>query len=602
MKDEGRLPTGSFKARGLAMAVTMAKQFGIKSVALPTNGNAGAALAAYAARGGDGDGRHLSRRNARDQRARNRRLRRERLCRRRPDRRMRALVGEGAAEGRWFDCSTLKEPYRLEGKKVMGFELVEQLGWKVPDAIFYPTGGGTGLIGMWKAFDELEAVGLIGPERPRMYAIQAAGCAPMVRAFERGDEFAERWEDAATVATGIRVPKAVGDFLILRAVRESGGAAIAVEEQDIVAAVEDVARDDGFLLCPEGGAVLAGWRRRSIAGSSRATRRCCCSIARTGTNIRWRMRRGGWHWRPRTPRCSRRGNPANRGWPRGGSPRRGKPRQPKLAGSHVPSLEHDNRTIPRDSGSSRMTRKSTRTKSAVDKAKKQSLRIASYNINGINSRLAVLLRWLDEFEPDIVGLQELKCTDEAFPAKAIEALGYHAIWHGQKSWNGVAILSRVGEPVETGRGLPGDPDDQQSRYIEAAVCGILIGNLYLPNGNPWPGPKFDYKLAWMDRLSRHAQHLLDSGLPAMLIGDFNVIPTDQDVYKPERWAKDALFSPRGAGRNSRSSLRRAGPTRSARCIRTSGSTRSGTIGGTRSSATQASASTICCSARRSQNS
>ena len=139
-----------------------------------------------------------------------------------------ALVGKGAAEGLWFDCSTLKEPYRLEGKKVMGFELAEQLGWELPDAIFYPTGGGTGLIGMWKAFDELEAVGLIGSKRPRMYAVQAEGCAPIVRAFEKGDEFAERWEHAATVATGIRVPKAVGDFLILRAVRESEGAAIAV--------------------------------------------------------------------------------------------------------------------------------------------------------------------------------------------------------------------------------------------------------------------------------------------------------------------------------------------------------------------------------------
>jgi threonine synthase len=171
------------------------------------------------------------------------------------------LVREGAAEGRWFDCSTLKEPYRIEGKKTMGLELVEQLGWKVPDAIFYPTGGGTGLIGMWKAFDEMEKVGLIGPERPRMYAVQAAGCSPMVRAFENGDEFAERWENAATVATGIRVPAAVGDFLILRAVRESGGAAIAVEEEPILQAVEDAARDDGMLLCPEGGAVLAGWRQ-----------------------------------------------------------------------------------------------------------------------------------------------------------------------------------------------------------------------------------------------------------------------------------------------------------------------------------------------------
>lgn len=179
----------------------------------------------------------------------------------------------------------------------------------------------------------------------------------------------------------------------------------------------------------------------------------------------------------------------------------------------------------------------------MDKSKKRTLRVATYNINGINSRLHVLLRWLEEFQPDVVGLQELKCTDEAFPAKDIEALGYSSIWHGQKSWNGVAILSRVGEPVETGRGLPGDPEDAQSRYIEAAVCGILIGNLYLPNGNPWPGPKFDYKLGWMDRLHAHAQHLLDSGLPAMLMGDFNVIPTEEDVYKPERWAKDALFSP-----------------------------------------------------------
>jgi exodeoxyribonuclease-3 len=174
---------------------------------------------------------------------------------------------------------------------------------------------------------------------------------------------------------------------------------------------------------------------------------------------------------------------------------------------------------------------------------KRKLRIASYNINGITSRLEILLRWLGEFQPDIVALQELKRLDERFPQKELESAGYASIWHGQKSWNGVAILSRVGEPVETRRGLPGDPEDRHSRYIEAAVCGLLIGNLYLPNGNPWPGPKFDYKLAWMDRLHRHAAELLASGTPAMLIGDFNVIPTEQDVYKPERWAKDALFSP-----------------------------------------------------------
>jgi threonine synthase len=242
------------------MAISMARHFGIERVALPTNGNAGAALAAYAARAGmdavvvcPAETPEI---NVRETAAYGAQVwvadGQIDECGR--------LVREGAAEGRWFDCSTLKEPYRLEGKKVMGFELVEQLGWKVPDAIFYPTGGGTGLIGMWRAFDELEAVGLVGPERPRMYAVQAVGCAPIVRAFERGDEFAERWEDAATVATGIRVPSAVGDFLILRAVRESGGAAIAVEEQDILQAVDDAARDDGMLLCPEGGAVLASWR------------------------------------------------------------------------------------------------------------------------------------------------------------------------------------------------------------------------------------------------------------------------------------------------------------------------------------------------------
>jgi len=174
---------------------------------------------------------------------------------------------------------------------------------------------------------------------------------------------------------------------------------------------------------------------------------------------------------------------------------------------------------------------------------KRRLRIASYNINGVNSRLHVLTRWLEEFGPDVVGLQELKCTDEAFPREAIEALGYEAIWHGQKSWNGVALLSRVGAPVETRRALPNDPNLEQSRYIEAAVCGILIGNMYAPNGNPWPGPKFDYKLAWLDQLKVHAQELLDSKVPALLIGDYNVIPTDEDVYKPERWAKDALFAP-----------------------------------------------------------
>jgi exodeoxyribonuclease-3 len=175
--------------------------------------------------------------------------------------------------------------------------------------------------------------------------------------------------------------------------------------------------------------------------------------------------------------------------------------------------------------------------------RQRALRIASYNINGINSRLNILTRWLEEFAPDIVGLQELKCTDDVFPAEAIGALGYSAIWHGQRSWNGVAILSRVGEPVETRRALPGDPNFEQSRYLEAAVCGILIGNMYAPNGNPKPGPKFDYKLGWLDALAAHAQALIDGEVPALLIGDFNIIPTNEDVYKPERWLKDALFAP-----------------------------------------------------------
>lgn len=266
VKDEGRLPTGSFKARGLAMAVTMAKQFEIERIAMPTNGNAGAALAAYGARAGietivicpaetpDINITETAAYGARvyvadgqiDE------------CG--------ALVGKGAAERLWFDCSTLKEPYRLEGKKVMGLELAEQLDWKLPDAIFYPTGGGTGLIGMWKGFDELEALGLISSKRPRMYAVQAEGCAPMVRAFEQNQEFAERWENAATIATGIRVPKAVGDFLILRAVRQSGGAGIAVADSEILKAVDDAAREDGFLFCPEGGAVLAAWRKALARG------------------------------------------------------------------------------------------------------------------------------------------------------------------------------------------------------------------------------------------------------------------------------------------------------------------------------------------------
>jgi threonine synthase len=261
VKDEGRLPTGSFKARGLVMAVSMAKALGVSHMAMPTNGNAGAALAAYASRAG---------------------IRSTIFC---PDDtpevnvseialqgasvyRVNGLiddcgkiVAEGKAKVGWFDTSTLKEPYRIEGKKTMGIELAEQLGWNVPDVILYPTGGGTGLIGMWKAFAELEAIGFIGAKRPRMVAVQAAGCAPMVRAYERGEEHAARWENAHTIAAGIRVPQALGDFLILRAVRGSGGFAIAVDDKAIAAGLDEVARTEGFLMCPEGAATYAALKQ-----------------------------------------------------------------------------------------------------------------------------------------------------------------------------------------------------------------------------------------------------------------------------------------------------------------------------------------------------
>jgi exodeoxyribonuclease III len=171
------------------------------------------------------------------------------------------------------------------------------------------------------------------------------------------------------------------------------------------------------------------------------------------------------------------------------------------------------------------------------------VKIATFNVNGINGRLPVLLRWLAEAAPDVVCLQELKAPQERFPVAALRDAGYGAIWHGQKSWNGVAILARGADPTETGRGLPGDLEDTQSRYIEAAVAGVIVGCLYLPNGNPAPGPKFDYKLRWFERLSAHAAELLESGVPVVLAGDFNVMPTELDVYKPERWVDDALFRP-----------------------------------------------------------
>src|SRR5947207_10739495 len=171
------------------------------------------------------------------------------------------------------------------------------------------------------------------------------------------------------------------------------------------------------------------------------------------------------------------------------------------------------------------------------------MKIATYNVNGVNGRLPVLLRWLSESEPDIACLQELKAPDERFPIAAIREAGYEAVWHGQKSWNGVAILARGEEPRETRRGLPGDPDDTHSRYIEAVVGGITVGCLYLPNGNPAPGPKFDYKLKWFERFNRYGERLIAADVPFIMAGDYNVMPTDLDVYAPQRWRDDALFRP-----------------------------------------------------------
>jgi exodeoxyribonuclease III len=171
------------------------------------------------------------------------------------------------------------------------------------------------------------------------------------------------------------------------------------------------------------------------------------------------------------------------------------------------------------------------------------MRIATYNVNGVNGRLPVLLRWLGETQPSIVCLQELKAPQDKFPSQEIRNAGYQAIWHGQKSWNGVAILARSGTPTEICRVLPGDPEDEHSRYIEAEIDGLTVGCLYLPNGNPAPGPKFDYKLKWFERLTAHAKGLLASGKPVILTGDYNVMPTEMDVYKPEKWVDDALFRP-----------------------------------------------------------
>ena len=267
IKDEGLLPTSSFKARGLAMAVSMAKQLNLKHLAIPTNGNAGAALAAYATKAGmkstvfcpddtpEINIKEIERLGANTYK-------------------VNGLINEcgkivlaGKEKAGWFDVSTLKEPYRIEGKKTMGLELAEQLNWKLPDVIFYPTGGGTGLIGMWKAFNELLELGWIKGRLPRMVAVQAEGCAPIYKAWSEGKEFAPLWENAQTVASGIRVPIAVGDFLIIRAVNESNGFSVSVTDEEIISARDEVSKIEGTLLCPEGAATFSAFKKALNSGS-----------------------------------------------------------------------------------------------------------------------------------------------------------------------------------------------------------------------------------------------------------------------------------------------------------------------------------------------
>ena len=266
VKDEARLPTGSFKARGLALGVSMARELGLKHLAMPTNGNAGAAMAAYARCGGlkstvfcpedtpEINVREIALQGAEVYRVNG--LIND--CGK--------LVGQGKTSKGWFDLSTLKEPYRLEGKKTIGIELAEQFGWRLPEAIFFPTGGGTAVIGMWKAFAELREIGWLHGPLPKMIAVQASGCAPIVRAWERGERRAPLWENAQTLAAGIRVPVAVGDFLILDAVRDSDGWAQAVDDDTLIAARDRVAREEGLLLCPEGAATFAAWERAVADG------------------------------------------------------------------------------------------------------------------------------------------------------------------------------------------------------------------------------------------------------------------------------------------------------------------------------------------------
>jgi threonine synthase len=285
IKDEGQNPTQSFKARGMTAAVSMAKELGVKKLAVPSAGNAAGALAAYAARANmeahifmpkdtpranviecEQTGAHVTL--------------------------MDGLITDcGAEVGRrkeaegWFDVSTLKEPYRIEGKKTMGYELAEQFDWQLPDVVIYPTGGGTGLIGMWKAFDEMEQMGWIGSKRPRMVTVQASGCAPIVRAFEKGERFAEEFPNAHTTASGLRVPKAIGDFLILDALRASGGTAVAVTDEELIAATKEIGSAEGVFCAPEGAACLPALKKLMNGGAVRSDERVV--LFNTGSGVKY---------------------------------------------------------------------------------------------------------------------------------------------------------------------------------------------------------------------------------------------------------------------------------------------------------------------------
>ncbi|MDT4952323.1 MAG: threonine synthase [Acidobacteriota bacterium] len=291
IKDESQNPTQSFKARGMTAAVSMALELGARKLAVPSAGNAAGALAAYAARAGleahifmpqdtpraniiecEQTGAHVVL--------------------------MDGLITDCGAEVArrkdlegWFDVSTLKEPYRIEGKKTLGYELAEQLDWELPDVIIYPTGGGTGLIGMWKAFDEMETMGWIGGKRPRMVTVQAAGCAPIVRAFEEGKRFADEFPNAATTASGLRVPRAIGDFLILDALRASGGTAVSVTDEELIAATREIGASEGLFCAPEGAACLPALRKLMAAGEVKETERVV--LFNTGAGVKYLESYGG---------------------------------------------------------------------------------------------------------------------------------------------------------------------------------------------------------------------------------------------------------------------------------------------------------------------